>query len=158
MPGPLGRGMECVGEIEVREAGSKHLAGALSVFAAAFEPHRRVYRPPGDVDEHARQRFALGTRLVALVDGAVVATGPFEVHAEHLHLIGLAVHPSHQRQGIGKALVRRVLELAPSLARSTVALDTIREAGAVPAFLAMGFRIVSEAPSSYFLSDSSTEV
>lgn len=126
---------------------------AGAVFDAAFEPLRRVYRPRGDTRAHEARRARLGTRLVATLDNSVVGTVQYEIHSGHVHVIGLAVHPACQRQGVARGLIEHVAGLAPGLGRSVLAVDTIREAGNVPVFERLGFRMTSEAPTDFFESE-----
>jgi len=124
-----------------------------SVFDAAFSTVRGIYRPMGDVLAHEALRAQLGTRLVAVLDGDVVGTVQIDVHSKHVHLIGLAVHPDLQGRGIGRRLISYLVDMAPRLGRSVLALDTIRETGNVPKFEAMGWHVVSETRSVEFESD-----
>jgi len=124
-----------------------------AVFDAAFAPLRRVYRPRGDTQAHESRRARLGTRLVAVLDTSVVGTVQYEVHSKHVHVIGLAVHPTFQGQGVARSLIEHIADLAPGLGRSVLALDTIREAGNVPVLERLGFRVRSEAPTDFFESD-----
>jgi GNAT superfamily N-acetyltransferase len=126
------------------------------VFDDAFAAVRQIYRPKGDVAAHEAQRAELGTRLVAVLHGVVVGTVQIEVHSQHIHLIGLAVQPQFQGQGIARQLVSHIADLAPALGRSVLALDTIRETGNVPKFQAMAWHVVSEARTDDFESDTFT--
>mgnify|MGYP002623161100 CR=1 FL=1 len=139
--------------VAIRPATSADLDAAWRVYRDAFGPLRAVYRPRGDVEAHERARAALGSRLVAILDGEVVGTVQFEVHARHVHVIGLAVDPRHQRRGIGSLLVEGVAALAPSLGHRVLALDTIRETGNVEVFERMGFRVTGERETPLFESD-----
>jgi len=139
--------------VRIRPAGPADRECAWQVYRAAFAPLRAVYRPPGDVEAHERKRAQLGHRLVAHCSRVLVATVQYEVHARHVHLIGLAVDPRHQRRGIGALLVDHVAKLAPALGHAVLALDTIRETGNVPIFERMGFHVTSERRTELFESD-----
>jgi GNAT superfamily N-acetyltransferase len=131
---------------------------ARSVFEAAFGTVRRIYRPKGDVLAHEARRAQLGTRLVAVLDGTVVGTVQIAVHSEHVHLIGLAVLPDVQGQGVAGRLISHVAAMALGLGRAVLALDTIRETGNVATFEAMGWRVVSETLTDKFESDTLAEL
>ena len=65
------------------------------------------------------------------------------MHEPHLYLWQLAVHPSAQRQGMGRALMARVLEHAEALA-SPAYLETTKPEN-VPYYGSFGFHVVDEA-------------
>ena len=140
-------------DVVVREARGAEVGQAIAVADRAFASVRQVYRPRRDVAAHEAQRASLGTRLVALCGAGIVGTLQFEVHAEHVHVIGLAVAPEHQGRGVARRLLAALEARAPALGRSVLALDTIRETGNVARFEALGFRTISEAPTDLFESD-----
>ena len=61
-----------------------------------------------------------------------------------MHLIGLAVHPDYQNRGVARSMIEWAARRVPSYGHSILVLDTIREAGSVPLFEKMGFRVISE--------------
>ena len=73
-------------------------------------------------------------------------------------MIGLAVHPDFQRQGVARKLIEWVIAHAPSLDHTRVVLDTIRETGNVPLFQRLGFRVVSERLANWCVSSNHQEL
>ena len=65
------------------------------------------------------------------------------MHEPHLYLWQLAVHPDAQRQGVGRALMGRILEDAEA-AESPAYLETTKPEN-VPYYGSFGFRVVDEA-------------
>lgn len=61
-----------------------------------------------------------------------------------MRLLGLGVHEDHRRQGIARALVNRVIELAAEKRGSAVRVATIKETGDVPIFEKLGFEVAGE--------------
>jgi len=147
-----------VGTITIREANGTDTAGVATVVEAAFAPLASVYHPVGEAATRQAERAKEGTRLVAEVDGRIVGTVQYAVHREHVHVVGLAVHPEAQRMGIGRALIVWIASLAPSLGRDVVRLDTIRETGNVEIFERLGFRTVRESIATWCASDDHSEV
>ncbi len=133
--------MSAAGRIQIRDCRSDELQRAKSVFDAAFSAMERVYRFVAEAGTRQERRFSEGIRLVAFADARMVATMQYRLDARHIHLLGLAVLPDHQRQGIGRSLVEHAAALAPLLGHDTLALDTIAEAGLVPMFEKWGFTV-----------------
>lgn len=139
--------------ITIRKATAEDADDVTAVFAAAFEPLRSIYRPTPEIAARQTERAKEGTRLVAEVEGRIVATVQFDSHKEHVHVIGLAVHPDFQRMGIGRRLIDWIVAQAPSLGHNLVVLDTIKETGNVAVFEKFGFRVFHEGVTSSFESD-----
>jgi ribosomal protein S18 acetylase RimI-like enzyme len=145
--------------ITIREAAAgADAAAASAVVEAAFAPLASVYRPVGEAAARQAERAKEGTRLVAEVGGRVVGTVQYAVHRDHVHVIGLAVHPDAQRMGVARALIVWIASLAPGLRRDIVRLDTIRETGNVAVFERLGFRTIKEAIPTWCASDDHSEV
>jgi len=141
------------GGITIRRAAESDAASVATIKEEAFAPLAPIYRPVGEAAARQVERAREGTRLVAEVDGRIVGTVQYAVHQDHVHVIGLAVHPEAQRIGIARALLVWIASLAPSLGRNTVRLDTIRETGNVEVFERMGFRAVKESVPTWCTSD-----
>jgi predicted N-acetyltransferase YhbS len=101
---------------------------ALLLVVAIWHHDEWAYIRPGDTLERRQKRLAaecgrqqIPTTLVAVKDGAAVGSISLIVKDmdTHLHLTpwlaSLYVAKEHRRQGIGAALVRRVIEEAKSL-------------------------------------------
>ena len=124
-----------------------------SVFEAAFASLRSIYRPGPSIANRQVARASEGTRLVAELDGEVVATVQFDSHQNHVHVIGLAVHPDYQRIGVARYLLDWIVAHAPTLGHDVVVLDTIKETGNVALFEKMGFSVFDEQVTECFESD-----
>lgn len=150
--GPVSYSMKEL-RIIIREATAGDAEAVTTVARAAFEPLRGIYRPTAEVAARQPERAREGTRLVAEVQGRVAATVQFARHAEHVHVIGLAVHPDYQRRGIARRLLDGIAARAPSLGHRVIVLDTIKETGNVSIFEKLGFRAVGESVTALFESD-----
>ncbi len=139
--------------ITIRKATVDEADVVAAVFEAAFAPLRSIYRPKADIASRQAERAKEGIRIVAELDGRVVATVQFDSHKEHVHVIGLAVHPHFQRMGIARRLIDWITVQAPTLGHNVVVLDTIKETGNVALFEKMGFRVFHEGISRCFESD-----
>ncbi|WP_164101001.1 GNAT family N-acetyltransferase [Candidatus Laterigemmans baculatus] len=125
---------------EIRRADNSDSAQVAYVLDAAFSPLRTVYVPTREAVQRQEQ-LPSAMRVVAEVAGRVVATVEVDQGRHNLNLIGFAVHPSFQRQGIGRALVDWI---AAHFAAPAMELATIRETGNVPVFERMGFEVMGE--------------
>ena len=103
---------------------------------------------PSDRVVEVRNRLAaLGPDvhfLVAEVDGRVVAEGALRVRdgrARHSGTVGLSVAREHQRKGIGRALLQRLLDVADrDLRLRRVELDVMADhAHAIRLYESLGF-------------------
>lgn len=145
-------------QITIRTTTAADVDDAAEVFHAAFAPLRSIYRPAGEVAARQAERAREGIRLVAEVDRQVVGTVQFDSHEEHVHVIGLAVHPAFQRLGIARRLIDWIVARAPAFGHNVVVLDTIKETGNVPLFEKLGFRVFAESITSCFESDTYPEL
>ena len=144
--------------ITIRQAEDDDTRQVAAVFNAAFAPVRSIYRPTGELAARQAERAKEGTRLVAAVDGQVVGTVQFDCHKEHVHVIGLAVHPEFQRMGIARRMIDWIVAETRSLGHSLVVLDTIKEAGNVPLFEKLGFSVFCEGVTKCFVSEEYPEL
>ena len=139
--------------IFIRKPTLPELPMAKAVSTAAFESLRSIYRPTAETLARQPVRTRMGTRLIAILNGEIVGTVQYDCHEKHVHIIGLAVHPNHQKKGIARQLVQHIVDLAPGLGYNTVVLDTIRETGNVKIFQRMGFEVFEESITDDFESD-----
>ena len=140
-------------DIHVREARSDDADRVSVICEAAFAPLRSIYRPTGAAIARQTERAHLGTQLVAEFEGALAATVQYDQHADHVHVIGLAVHPDYQRRGIAGFLLEEICQRAILLKQPVVVLDTIKETGNVPIFEKLGFRVTHEAVATWCVSE-----
>lgn len=89
-----------------------------------------------------RQRNCIG--MVAELSEQVVGFMIYELHKNRLHILNFSVHPDFQRQGIGKAMIEKLVGKLSYQRRSRIMLE-VRETN-LPAqlfFKDLGFRAVS---------------
>ncbi|QDT29532.1 GNAT family N-acetyltransferase [Gimesia panareensis] len=140
-------------DIHIRDARSDDAERVAVISEAAFAPLRSIYRPTGATIARQAERAQTGTRLVAEIDGEIAATVQYDQHSDHLHLIGLAVHPDYQRRGIAGCLLEEICQRAILLAQPAVVLVTIKETGNVPLFEKLGFRVTHEEVATWCVSE-----
>ena len=89
-----------------------------------------------------RHRNVIGQ--VAVHDDQVVGMMVYQLHKHHLHILNFAVGPQWQRQGVGRAMIRR-LESKLSHERRTRLVLEIRETNVAGQlfFQRMGFRAIA---------------
>jgi ribosomal-protein-alanine N-acetyltransferase len=89
-----------------------------------------------------RQRNCIG--MVAEYDERVVGFMIYELHKNRLHILNFAVGPDFQRQGVGRAMVRKLIGKLSPQRRNRILLE-IRETnlGAQLFFRDEGFRAIS---------------
>jgi ribosomal-protein-alanine N-acetyltransferase len=68
----------------------------------------------------------------------------YEIHPNRLHILSLAVHPNHQRQGVGTALVAKLTGKLSLERRNRIMLE-VRETNldALLFFKSQGFKAIS---------------
>lgn len=96
--------------------------------------------PPGDRHRYFESLIAMeGLFLCLFVDDQLVAAGGLQKHEDYWWLHSLDVHPSRQRQGWGRRLIRELLAaLAPGPAEiTTIALNAA--SGAEDFYCRLGF-------------------
>jgi GNAT superfamily N-acetyltransferase len=91
--------------------------------------------------EYARE----GRSWVAVVDDEVVGYLLVGVLDAAAHVFHVCVHPRHQRQGLGKALIEQAKSWARSVGRPALTLATFYEVPwNGPFFEHLGFRVLNE--------------
>jgi [ribosomal protein S18]-alanine N-acetyltransferase len=101
-----------------------------------------------------RQRNTIG--MVAERDGQVVGYMVYELHLKRLHLLNFAVAKVSRRQGVGLAMVRKLVSKLSSDRRTRIYLE-VRETNLAAQlfFKSCGFRAVGVL--SYFYQDTSED-
>ena len=99
----------------IRKVEAKDTHAVERLLQKSFALNRSIYRPKRDVEALQKERMKIGTRLIAELDNKIIGTVRFEEHKGHIHVIGLAVHPAHQRRGIGRSLLKEIVNMAPKL-------------------------------------------
>lgn len=78
--------------------------------------------------------------LVAERDGQLLGHAVMSVAVGECHILNLCVHPAHQRQGLGRRLLRRLLALARRQDADTAFLEVrVSNRGAVDLYRSEGF-------------------
>ena len=100
--------------------------------------------PPDSIEllvEYARS----GCSWVAVVDDEVVGYILVDVLDDAAHIFHVCVHPAHQGQGLGRALIEQVKSWACSTGRAAVTLATFYEVPwNGPLYEHLGFRVLDE--------------
>lgn len=133
--------------IEVRAARPDDDDALVTVDAATWTPAVSPAPQPEAGTAFFGERTNPEDVLVALVDSVVVAgyvqlkqTSPVTSHEHVLLINGLAVHPDHQRSGIGRRLVEAAVEEARRRGARKLSLRVLGpNAGARTLYEALGF-------------------
>ena len=139
--------------IVVREAKLEDESQVRDVVASASVQLRRVYRPTPEAINRKSLHSGKFTRMVACQHDVVIGTVEFRKTNDELHLMGLAVAPSHQRRGVARRIMDRLVQLAAQRECRALTLYTIKQTGNVTPFEQLGFRVVSEQPARWCESD-----
>lgn len=136
--------------IQVRPARSADRVALNALRDEVTSVLRRIYLPVKGGAPHRRimPRFDV---LVAWVSGELAGTLEYTLAHETLYLQGLGVSDRFRGQGVARALVNHVADIARRYPLSHMELCTIRETGNVPVFEKMGFAVCDERPSTQFV-------
>lgn len=89
--------------VEIRWLVRKELPDVMEIEKLCFEfPWSEA-----DVVDFLRERDGIG--MVAEVDGEVVGFMLYRLRPRNIHLESFAVHPKHRRNGIGYAMIDRLV-------------------------------------------------
>ena len=138
--------------IVIRDASSDDEPAIDDLSRSAFEELRRIYRPSqAALSGKAALDVAL-SRIVA-VGGRddIIGTVQYRVEAPRLHLIGLAVHPTHRKIGVARRLVDHLAELARRRSLGCISLYAVKETGNPAVFERLGFRSIRTQPADWCL-------
>lgn len=136
----------------VRPADPADLGASAEISQRAFARLREVYRPTAEHAARERESPADLDHVVAECDGRVVGTVRIRHDTDYWFVIGLAVDPAFQRQGIARAMLDWLYASACQSGHG-LALATIRETGNVAVFERLGFEVVKEEPATWCESD-----
>jgi ribosomal-protein-alanine N-acetyltransferase len=131
------------------------MSAVLKPAVPDFRPMRSVDLVPVVAIEQAAYPFPWSDRIfrdclrvgyccwVVEQEGAVIGYGIMQVVARESHVLNLCVHPAHHRQGFGRALLARLLDLARDHRTDTVLLE-VRPTNepAIALYTRMGFNEV----------------
>jgi len=130
--------------IEIRQTLPEDTDDLQVILNHEFRFLRSVYRPTkaGHTDKSSISRDL--TRLVAILRETVAGTIQYYIDNDFMRITGLAVYEVYRRQGIARALVNHVFELAQEKGCLSVRLSTIKETGNVDIFQKLGFEVIGE--------------
>jgi ribosomal-protein-alanine N-acetyltransferase len=133
-------------EVRIRALGVDDIADVAAIHVAAFAESEPEALSRAIASLHEELGRAWAHVRVALRGGACLGASVVWVVADELHVLDVATHPAHRREGVGRTLVRDILALAKDrrarhlyleVRRSNVAAITLyRSAG----FAAVGVR------------------
>lgn len=114
------------------EAATNHLPWSRALFAAELENPETCH-------------WLLGWR-----QGQLLSYGGFWRAVDEAHITNVAVHPGHQRQGLGRELMQKLLEHAALKGCLRATLEVRRgNAPAIALYEGLGFRPVAMRPRYY---------
>ncbi|MGQ0695217.1 MAG: GNAT family N-acetyltransferase [Nitrospiraceae bacterium] len=137
--------------VHIRPATEADFAVLLQVQQAAFGEYATVYQVSGwttETLESLREDAKEKHIFVAEVEGAVVGSVRFWTVAGVCVIRLLSVNPAHQRQGVGKALIR-VIEEVTTDAHKFYACTMLRTARNIHFFLNLGYKAETILPDHY---------
>lgn len=137
--------------IHIRAATEADFAALLHVQRAAFGEYATVYQVSGwttetidSLREDAKEKHL----FVAEGKGAVVGSVRFWTVAGVCVIRLLSVNPAHQRQGVGKALIQEIEQVATD-AHKFYACTMLRTARNIHFFLNLGYKAETILPDHY---------
>jgi predicted N-acetyltransferase YhbS len=137
--------------IHIRPATEADFETLLSVQQAAFGEYASVYKVSGwttetldSLREDAREKHI----FVAQADDVVVGSVRFWTVAGVCVIRLLSVSPTHQGQGVGKALIREIESVATE-AHKFFACTMLRTARNIHLFMSLGYKAESILPDHY---------
>ena len=122
------------------------------IMATCTRELRKVYVPKPNAARVA-QISSQSSRIVALDHTAtIVGVAEYIGRASALYVQGIAVAPTHRRQGVATELLAHSTLLAAEAGLSALEIATIRESGNVEIFCSLGFLVIDERVSERFWS------
>jgi GNAT superfamily N-acetyltransferase len=136
---------------EIREARPEEAGLVHGIIQAAFAEYEgKLPVPPGALNEtleEAGQSVEQGSVVLAWEGDAAVGTARYELRPDCLYVGRVAVLPSHQKRGVGVALMDYMEKLALSLDRATVKLGTRRSMpGNITFYERLAYRVTGTEP------------
>jgi predicted N-acetyltransferase YhbS len=137
--------------VHIRPATEADFTALLQVQQAAFGEYATVYQGSGwttETLESLREDAKEKHIFVAEVDGAVVGSVRFWTVAGVCVIRLLSVNPTHQRQGVGKALIKQIEEVTTG-AHKLYACTMLRTARNIQFFVSLGYKAETILPDHY---------
>jgi GNAT superfamily N-acetyltransferase len=114
--------------VEIKLARSDEAELIHKIIQSAFAEYKgKLPVPPGALYEtvnEARRAIEEGRVVLAWDGDTAIGTARYELRPDCLYVGRVAVLPSHQRRGVGAALMAYMERLAPTLGRTTIRLGT----------------------------------
>lgn len=137
--------------VHIRSANESDFPALLHVQQAAFGEYAGLYKVSGwttetldSLKEDAREKHI----FVAEEGETIVGSVRFWTVAGVCVIRLLSVSPTHQRQGVGQALIREI-ERAPTDAHKFYACTMLRTAGNIQFFMNLGYKAETILPDHY---------
>lgn len=131
--------------MEIREKTSTDASQIAQITLLATAELRRIYIPTAAQKQSQDKPITPNTTcLVACKEQIIVGLTEYIVLADELHVRGLAVHPEYRRQGIARALIQAVAQLAIRMKKGKISISTIKETGNLAIFTRLGFHLDKE--------------
>ncbi|NUM56246.1 MAG: GNAT family N-acetyltransferase [Candidatus Hydrogenedentes bacterium] len=122
------------------------------VNAGARDVRKRIGpHPPPVKSEDLSVRGCRG--LVAVAAGRIVGSVTYRVRGGRLHLFNLVVDAKHRGNGVARALVLELEDVARRDRAKQITLQTVAELGVEPMFEKLGYRVKSAKREFLFSSD-----
>ena len=137
--------------MRIRPGTDADFTAILDVQQAAFGEYTNLYETSAwtaETLESLKQDAREKRILVAEADGAVVGSVRFWTVAGVCVIRLLSVNPAHQKQGVGKALIREI-ERVTTDAHKFYACTMLRTARNVKFFLNLGYKAETVLPNHY---------
>ena len=133
--------------IDIREQIDSDTKAVESIIATATDELRSIYRP---IKPKVLTKTQNQISIVATIKGNVVGSAELLFFKNSALVQGIAVSPTHRRQGVARAIIQYAILKAQKEGKSKLVLSTIKETGNANIFLHMGFTVVSEEISEIF--------
>ncbi len=127
--------------IEVRQQNELEAKIAESIFTAATNELRAIYRPVAMADDNLPVN---SIKVVATINDKVVGLAQYLIGTDSIKLSGLAVSPDYRRRGVAGAIVQYLVQEANNNRKADIVLGTIKETGNVDIFVRLGFTVIEE--------------
>lgn len=139
--------------ITVRVTTPEDEAAADEVWASAIETLHQTYRPTAKFLAEVWTPPSELTRIVALVDDRIAGTTIYYTEDDRLHLMRFGTHADFRGQGVARAMVEFLEDVARGRGFAKLSVYTVKECGVVPVYEKLGFTVISEEPAKWAESD-----
>jgi predicted enzyme related to lactoylglutathione lyase/ribosomal protein S18 acetylase RimI-like enzyme len=130
--------------LSVRPATAADDQAVAAVWASATATLRQTYRPTPVAVARAGRELSPRKRLVAQCQNQIAGTVEYYLDGLNLHLLRLGVDARYRKQGVARALLDHLTQIASTAGASRLSLYTVRQTGNVAIFERLGFRCIRE--------------